>query len=213
MGLPVKLNPLHDLTALSDNHDTVGRGRFGVSYCFFLITNSRDDHADKHNGSECLELLHCMAADVYESSVSIANPPIPTDIDCEYMKTNRLDMSKYLEIILGQNNYRKLTDIQMLGEYYSLLGNEIICVFCTLFFTLGSYVNDTQILRCMPSSGSDGQKLIDLKFLSDRLSGPLTLYYVMEKVPSHRFVLTMLMIVILPLIHHSVRSYWRMPSI
>ena len=75
----------------------------------------------KHNGSQCLELLHCMAADVYESSVSIANPPIPTDIDCEYMKTNHLNMSKYLEIILGKNNYRKLTDIQMLGKASPLL--------------------------------------------------------------------------------------------
>jgi len=105
---------------------------WNVAYC---SEQHRDEHIDKHNRSQCLELLHCMAADVYESSVSIANPPIPTDVDCEYMKTNHLDMTKYLAILLGQKNYRNLTDIQML----------------------------------------------DLKFLSDRLSGPLTLYYVMEK--------------------------------
>ena len=56
-----------------------------------------------------------MAADVYESSVSIANPPIPTHIDTEYMKAGHLDMSKYLELLLGKNNHRRLTDIQMLG--------------------------------------------------------------------------------------------------
>ena len=76
-----------------------------------------------------------MAADVYESSVGIANPPIPTDIDIEYMSTSDLDMKQYLQIILGRNNYQKLRDIQIL----------------------------------------------DLKFLSDRLSGPLTLYHVMKR--------------------------------
>ena len=92
-----------------------------------------DEHRDKH-ATQCAELLHCMAADVYESSVSIANPPIPTDIDSEYMTTSDLDMKQYLHITLGRNNNQKLSDIQILH----------------------------------------------LKFLSDRLSGPLTLYHVMK---------------------------------
>ena len=166
-----------------------------------LFTNSRDEHIDKHNRSQCLELLHCMAADVYESSVSIANPPIPTDVDCEYMKTNHLDMTKYLAILLGQKNYRNLTDIQMLGKNSPLpilvsAMKLIIWECCIPFFILWSNWNDTRIrkilsilqwclnqfLRCLPRRGSDGKKFTDLKFLSDRLSGPLTLYYVMEKV-------------------------------
>ena len=70
---------------------------------------------NKHTESHCVELLHCMAADVYESSVSIANPPIPTNVDHQYMKTAQLDMSKYLEILLGRN-LRNLTDIEKLGK-------------------------------------------------------------------------------------------------
>jgi len=66
---------------------------WNVAYC---SEQHRDEHINKHTESHCQELLHCMAADVYESSVSVANPPIPTNCDHQYMKAAQLDMSKYL---------------------------------------------------------------------------------------------------------------------
>ena len=57
-----------------------------------------------------------MAADVYESSVSVANPPIPTNCDHQYMKAAQLDMSKYLEMLIGRRNFLNLTDIEKLGK-------------------------------------------------------------------------------------------------
>ena len=63
-----------------------------TTYC---SEQHRDEHAEKH-GKFCPELKYAMVCDNFESTVSIAAPPIPAKIDQQYLFDPTKTMREHL---------------------------------------------------------------------------------------------------------------------
>lgn len=104
----------------------------GVTYCSL---QHKEEHQDDHRGSGmCQELKYAMVCDNYESTVSVAAPPLPPALDTKFHNLEASDMPGHLEWSQKKG---------------------------------GSTEVDLEEM--------------EFRFLSDRLSGPLTIVYAVGK--------------------------------
>ena len=65
---------------------------FGVTYC---SEQCKEEHIEKHKQFFCSELKYAMVCDNYESTISIAAPGIPEQVDTKFKPLE--DMKKHLK--------------------------------------------------------------------------------------------------------------------
>ena len=77
----------------------------GVAYC---SEQCMEENIEKHKEAFCTELKYAMVCDNYESTVSVAAPPIPSDLDKTYNDSSLLksNMKKYLDLLNRLDQYK-----------------------------------------------------------------------------------------------------------
>jgi len=118
-----------------------------VSYC--SLAHRQADAADHVSSGLCMELKYAMVCDVYESTVSIAAPAIASDIETLFSKDKFLkhDIKSFL---LSQSSSDWSRNSTLYKKAKKIKYKDI-----------GDFDTDE----------------MDFRFLTDRLSGPLTILY------------------------------------